>query len=323
MSSNDTELWVRGGSPRLGASQFTPSWPAGRNPGPRQTAPGSKRSASPVVAFNVSDMGEPQKKQKTEVQNNYNSNRSESTGGEPIPWITWWLQLRYNSYLCRVCESYIRDPFNLQGLNRVVKDYNAALEWLLAVGDVEFYQRNVSSEVNKSAEILYGLVHARFLITGPGLERMAEKFERKDFGVCPRVYCEDQAVLPIGESDTTGVSAVRLYCPRCRDIFVPRSKRKGYIDGAFFGTSYPHLLFEQFPELAPLQAKRDYVPRVFGFKIHPSAPSYPKQLPPVTTATSSTAKTEQGNRTGTLVNGGRTAGAGARKGEENRKLEKE
>ncbi len=41
-----------------------------------------------------------------------------------------------------------------------------------------------------------------------------------------------------------------------------------YIDGAFFGTTYPHLFLQTFRELRPPPPTQRYVPRVFGFKVH-------------------------------------------------------
>ena len=40
------------------------------------------------------------------------------------------------------------------------------------------------------------------------------------------------------------------------------------IDGAYFGTTFPHLFFMTFPAMVPSPLARKYVPRVFGFKIY-------------------------------------------------------
>ena len=36
---------------------------------------------------------------------------------------------------------------------------------------------------------LYGLIHARFIQSKDGLNRMRKKFEAMEFGTCPRVQC--------------------------------------------------------------------------------------------------------------------------------------
>ena len=51
--------------------------------------------------------------------------------------------------------------------------------------------------------------------------------------------------------------------------FVVRSQ--GNADGAYFGTTFPHLLLMTYPSLRPPQVTDPYVPRVFGFKLHPTA----------------------------------------------------
>ena len=40
------------------------------------------------------------------------------------------------------------------------------------------------------------------------------------------------------------------------------------IDGAYFGTTFPHLFLMTYGHLKPQKAAQSYVPRVFGFKIH-------------------------------------------------------
>lgn len=43
------------------------------------------------------------------------------------------------------------------------------------------------------------------------------------------------------------------------------------IDGAYFGTTFAHLLLQTFPELQPQSCTKKYTPRIYGFKIHSSA----------------------------------------------------
>lgn len=40
------------------------------------------------------------------------------------------------------------------------------------------------------------------------------------------------------------------------------------IDGAYFGTTFPHLFLMTYGHLKPQKATQSYVPRVFGFKLH-------------------------------------------------------
>lgn len=88
---------------------------------------------------------------------------------------------------------------------------------------------------------LYGLIHARYITTPEGLAIMRERYLAGRFGNCPRVMCEKQNVLPIAISEDLKIARVKVYCPRCKDVYSPK-KKSADADGAYFGTSFPHLL---------------------------------------------------------------------------------
>ncbi|ONM63174.1 Casein kinase II subunit beta-1 [Zea mays] len=122
--------------------------------------------------------------------------------------------------------------------------------------------------IELSAEILYGLIHARYILTSKGLAAMLEKFKNRDFGGCPRVYCCGQPCLPAGQSDVPRSSTVKIYCPKCEELNYPISMYQGSIDGSYFGTTFPHLFLMTYPHLKPQKPPQQYTPRVFGFKHH-------------------------------------------------------
>ena len=189
--------------------------------------------------------------------------------------------------------------------------------------------------VETAAEMLYGLIHVRYILTSRGMAAMHEKFKAFEFGRCPRVLCQGQACLPVGTVDIPRQATVKIFCPRvqllivllnysysmvetqnqdyyswtqrspsyisvlkavtpavenpaaceicikpqiysclvphqpcknnliccfqpqCQDIYCPRSKYQDNIDGAFFGTTFPHLLLMTYPSLAPPRLLRD------------------------------------------------------------------
>ncbi|KAJ3138491.1 casein kinase 2 regulatory subunit, partial [Physocladia obscura] len=173
---------------------------------------------------------------------------------------------------------YINDRFNLTGLGAEVPRYSEAYALLtdsLEADDNEDEATRV--EIESSARHLYGLLHARFVVTGRGLVKMFEKLRHAEFGRCPRVLCHNQAVLPIGLADVAGLRAVMLYCPRCEDVYAPPARRHALVDGAYFGTSFPHMLLQVYPQLMPTKPNDRYIPRIFGFKIHQTADEQRKQ----------------------------------------------
>ncbi|KAG1852793.1 casein kinase II, regulatory subunit [Suillus subalutaceus] len=165
-------------------------------------------------------------------------------------WISWFLSSKGNEYFCEVEEDYILDRFNLTGLNNEVSNYAQALDLITDNLDDDI-QDELRGALDVQARLLYGLIHARWIVTARGLAKMLEKFKRVDFGRCPRVLCQSQPLLPVGLSDTPYEKSVKLYCGRCEDVYSPKSSRHGSIDGAYFGTSFPHLLFLVYPGLLP------------------------------------------------------------------------
>ena len=95
---------------------------------------------------------------------------------------------------------------------------------------------------------------------------MRVKYHYSMFGICPRLLCDKQEVVPIGLDEELSISRVKVYCPKCEDVYLPRIKFVD-IDGAYFGKSFPIIFFQTFPELIPDEAKKLYIPKIFGFKI--------------------------------------------------------
>lgn len=122
-------------------------------------------------------------------------------------------------------------------------------------------------ETYQEATDLYGVIHARFIISPKGLSIMKEKYLAGKFGTCPRVLCDRQPVLPIGMSEELRVSRVKVYCPKCQDVYIPKKKSPD-VDGAFFGCSFPHILLQTFPDLAPTPNQSIFVPRIYGYRIY-------------------------------------------------------
>lgn len=127
-------------------------------------------------------------------------------------------------------------------------------------------------ELDKFARELYGWIHARYILTVPGLIKMANKFHSGIFGCCPRINCKKHPVLPIGRSDILGQDLVKVFCPLCHDIYEvaepirPEQNRESSgvsvmpwgaireLDGAYFGTSFVGVFMTTFPEFCMEEA---------------------------------------------------------------------
>ena len=220
---------------------------------------------------------------------------------------------------CEVERSYIEDGFNLYGLRACVSNFSDCLDLILdRIGPDD----SDDSHLTQSACTLYGLIHARYIITAHGLDAMYNKvsllllllaffvlvnssrrvdrkgflihtcfhsfffpiqYAAKEFGTCPLVQCAGQPVLPVGLKDEMGADTVKIFCPKCSSVYHPppirsRSSHHGGagaagVDGAAFGTTFPHLFLMTFSNLVPDRLPSDsaYVPRVFGFRVHMSA----------------------------------------------------
>ncbi|ELR21791.1 casein kinase ii subunit beta, putative [Acanthamoeba castellanii str. Neff] len=198
---------------------------------------------------------------------------SDELSSEDQTWIQWFCSLKGNEFFVEVDEDYIQDDFNLTGLRSIVSNYDYALDMILDAESDEALTEEQQDSIESAAEMLYGLIHARYILTNRGLASMVDKYNAMEFGRCPRVYCQGQAVLPVGQSDIPRMNTVKLFCPRCEDIYYPKLSRHNQIDGAYFGSTFPHLLLQMYPEFIPPKPTISYVPRIYGFKIHKSARS--------------------------------------------------
>ncbi|AAS54653.1 AGR163Wp [Eremothecium gossypii ATCC 10895] len=226
-------------------------------------------------------------------------------------WITSFCSRFGHEFFCQVPTEFIEDDFNLTGLSAEVPHYRRALDLILDLESLsEEDEDGVAASagaasnggdhsngtsvrqaahadgqpINKSiidhcAEQLYGLIHARYILTKQGLQAMAEKFDHKEFGTCPRYYCGGMQLLPCGLSDTLGKNTVRLYCASCQDLYLPHSSRHLCLEGAFWGTSFPGVFLKHFKELEDYVEQKNknvYRLRIFGFPVAKESISGPR-----------------------------------------------
>ena len=209
-------------------------------------------------------------------------------------WVSWFCSLEEHSFLVEVEPDFLNDPFNHYGLKKLFPRFNEALQVILSP---EIPEEDEDSETRRFGELyheaveLYGLLHSRYLETSRGMALIREKHLNGVFGTCPRVLCGEQKVFPLGLSEKLKHSKVKIFCPACEEIYVP-SKKYQDVDGAFFGTSLPHVFLKIFPELH-CDKKIEYVPRLNGFRLfNHKGSKFSRQIEATKTASDKPSQTE-------------------------------
>ena len=190
---------------------------------------------------------------------------------EATGWISWFCSLEGHEYLAEVDEAFIKDKFNLFGLQNHLGKEKFKLCMKLIQSQKTPNEEDLSDEqfleLNQEASDLYGLIHARFINSAMGMAQIHQKFLQSLYGYCPRALCDRQKVLPVGMSDGLKVSRFKVYCPRCEEVYIPKFRTVN-IDGAFFGTSFPHHFLKHYKQAVFLPPKiYHYEPKIYGFKI--------------------------------------------------------
>ena len=207
------------------------------------------------------------------LQSSSSESESEDSGSEKSEtdsWISWFISQPGNEYLLEIDEDYIRDSFNLYGLRPLFQYYEHALEMILdpdAPNDEDLRDHNYTEIFREAAE-LYGAIHQRFIMSPRGLSLLKQRYIDREFGTCPRMLCVNQPCLPIGVKDQVRQASVRIYCPKCEQVYVPPTKRVGSLDGAFFGPSLPQMFLQTYPDLVPLDLATPFEAKIFGFRVH-------------------------------------------------------
>ena len=160
---------------------------------------------------------------------------------EEMRWIEVFLNKEENDWILRIPEDFIDDGFNLFGLEEKINNFDESISIIqgeYSDSDIEVNEEEVTQA--------YYAIHSRYIISPSGLEEMKELFENKKFGICPRLECQGQAVLPYGISDLFGQDRTYIYCPCCQDIYEPYNSSILNLDGSAFGSNFATLFISTF-----------------------------------------------------------------------------
>ena len=107
-----------------------------------------------------------------------------SSSDDDLNWIKWFCGL--SRFFCHVDEDYINDRFNLTGLEEQVPNYKQALTIILSLQvnidrNKQMEDKTINYDpIQQAAVKLYGLIHARYIITPRGMMVMNQKWRRGD-----------------------------------------------------------------------------------------------------------------------------------------------
>lgn len=139
-----------------------------------------------------------------------------------------------------------------------------------------------------------------------------QKYEDVEFGRCPRTLCHQQPVLPLGLDNELGVKFMKLFCPRCEDVYdPPASSACAALDGAYFGPTFAHLLLIVKPQLMPAKTAEMYIPRIFGFKASNQHGRLPLTAGDAVTGARAVAAAASGSGSGPAAAAGASVGSSA------------
>lgn len=146
-------------------------------------------------------------------------------------------------WMCVIDDEFVDSSVSYYGLSQYIEFYKYAVD---IIRRKEFSIANFSEEARlkliENTKKLYGMLHSRFILTEEGVAKMKRKYDRECFGICPRMNCEGEKLIPIGFSNIPGIERAKCYCPRCHDVY---NSDKEY-DAAFFGPDFPFMFLKMY-----------------------------------------------------------------------------
>lgn len=183
--------------------------------------------------------------------------------------------LRKFPWLLNIPDEYIDDKFNVYGLNKEFSFFDLCCEIIRGKGNLSCVPPADIKIIRAQLPQVYGMIHARFILSPGGLTALNDKYKRSQYGTCPRLNCHNEQLLPIGLSSQMEISLVYAFCPCCREIFYPRPKID--LDGAFFGPNAAHIFIDEMEIKSNQEKYQPYPHNAFGFRLRSHLFEVPKE----------------------------------------------
>lgn len=200
------------------------------------------------VDLNLTAEGPTSPRQSTEPEDSKPyEKRPATTMSLTTPWARKFILSRPKDALLPIPREYLSDGFNLVNIAPVIHKifhenkidtqatsslYKAAIKLILEEEGMT-NSTGVTKDIQHAAEVIYQLVHARFVCSPRGLDTIRRMFKRNAdngtiypiFGRCSRIKCNGTALLPFGVSDQYDISGkgtiqrkAMRYCCSCREV---------------------------------------------------------------------------------------------------------
>jgi len=162
-------------------------------------------------------------------------------------WVYSFCELPGHELYLKVPTQFLLDPVTQNSVAETLPMGSCNIEILDLITSGEL---DLSSPLQKRAKRYYDIFHSLYVVSPLGLHDLRQKFEQAYFGQCPRVFCSGAALLPvinnfdvfkyaffyvqhfaydqIGLHDKPKKNTVKLFCPKCRDLYHPQNLKHRY-----------------------------------------------------------------------------------------------
>ena len=95
-------------------------------------------------------------------------------------WVEWFCtDYPQGPLFVQIDQSFLRDSFNFYGLRPYITNFKYAVEMIRSTYSESRKVKDWPPDIEKNAIMLYGLLHARYLLTASALKEMYQKYQKE------------------------------------------------------------------------------------------------------------------------------------------------